>query len=390
MMRVQVYIVLLAAAALSWQGFGQEPAAPPPAEAAPAPPPGEAAPPPPEAAPAPPPAESPPAPPPAPDLTQVQIEVWISQTNEDGLRDIGANLNYERFIRGVEQTGSVERVRTDVLGLDPFQVTIPAPDMNPDPVDNVRLSPEAQNPWRPQGNTLVPDAIHPGVSTMGGAGLTFEVIDAGRGTIEGIVRGSETRADVDLISKPEMLVVNGGVAKLHAGEEVPYQQVAYNKAGLPALNVSWREVGVTMELTPLVLPNNLIQLNIAKLEISDLIGEKEIGGFNHPVFSTRQQSGSVIVPNEQTLVIGGLSTRSTTKREDRIPIIGRLPLLGIPFRGRSTNTSTTHLLIFVSPTVVDLRSLHPKAEEALQFWRKEKWKNADRIEEEISLMDVGL
>ena len=71
---------------------------------------------------------------------------------------------------------------------------------------------------------------------------------------------------------------------------------------------------------------------------------------------------------------------------------GKIPLLGIPFRSRKADSENRNLLIFVSPTVVDLRAPTPRAESALQFWRERgtEWINTPRIESERDAMQVGL
>lgn len=343
------------------------------------------------------PAPEPPPPPKAlTPIDQVQIQVWISQTDEDGLRELGANLNYTRFVREIEQSGSVERVGTRTFNPNAFDVQLPAPDANPYP-DNVRLTPESRNPWRPAGNTLTQIAPAPGtadapvdvINTVSGVGLTGQVIDAGRGTLEGIFRGIETKRDVDLISKPELLVINGQKAAIHAGEQVPYQSIEY-KNGRPVLGILWKDVGVNMELTPTVLPNRMVQLNFSKLDVTDRLSSQPIQSLEVPVFSQRSQTGGFIVPDGQTLVIGGLVTRNVTKTERRVPIVGKIPILGMPFRHRNASAQNSHLLIFVSPTVVDLRNMTEETTNAIQFWREEKWKHMDDIDEEIKQLEMDL
>src|SRR5690606_9430575 len=113
-------------------------------------------------------------------------------------------------------------------------------------------------------------------------------------------------------------------------------------------------------------------------------------GVDLPVLSVRQQLGMVLVPNGQTLVIGGLSSRIVRKTERRVPIVGRLPVLRLPFRSRTSEASNSHLLIFVSPTVVDLRDLRPDSISALNFWKEEQWRHTEEIEQEIKVMDEEL
>ena len=135
-----------------------------------------------EETPPPPPVEAPPAAQQVEAIRQVQIQVWISETTEDGLRDIGTNLDYTRFVRGNENSGSVERISTRVFDPNSFQVTLPAADANPY-ADNVRLTPDFPASVA-QGSTLQGDAI----TTQSGAGITFSIIDSGTGTIDGIAQ----------------------------------------------------------------------------------------------------------------------------------------------------------------------------------------------------------
>ena len=146
------------------------------------------------------------APPPDPGPTpikQVQMHVWISETNETGLKDLGANLSYTRFVRGVEESGSVQQVNTNVFDPTAQGVVLPAPDQNLFPA-----------PMRPDlsGN------LNDGLQTVGGIGLVASILDMGTGTIDGVFRAIETNTDIDLISKPELLVIDGTDAEIHAGE----------------------------------------------------------------------------------------------------------------------------------------------------------------------------
>lgn len=343
--------------------------APAPAEAAPAP------------APAPAPAEAAPAPPPPPPLTdirQVQVKVWISEANERGIRDIGANLNFVRFVRGVEQAGSVQEARTNLLPLDQFgTLNLPFP--------NQTLFPP---PLRPD----LDNNLANGLQDRQGAGLSFSIIDTPYGTIDGAIRALERQSDADLISRPELLVANGQPAVIKAGGQVPFQDAKITPPYPPQLQVQWRDVGVNLNFTPAILPDNMVQLTLTTLEVSDVNRIENFRGVDLPVFSTRSQTGIVYVPDSTTLVIGGLTSRVLRSTERRVPVLGKIPLLGIPFRSRKADSENRNLLIFVSPTVVDLRAPTPRAESALEFWRERgtEWINTPRIESERDAMQVGL
>jgi len=336
-------ILLLAAVALAPPAFGQDPA----------------------------PAEAPPAPAPLTPVDQVQVQVWITETSENGLRELGTNLQYTRVVRGIEQNGTVQEASTTVFNpLNPqFSVTMPTPE-----------SPYFTALRDAPGNPFA------GREDQYGGGVIANVISSNHGQIDAVFRGVEQKADVDLISKPEILVVNNGTAQIHAGGQVPFQNIAYNDKGVGQLKVTWQDIGVNLNLQPQILPNDTIKLLITELNVSDVVRFDTIRGIDLPVFANRSQTGEVLVPNGQTLVIGGLSSRTIQKSERRVPIVGRIPLLGMAFRGRTSEAKNTHLLIFVAPTAVNLRDMSTEAERALSFWQDRRWENSERISREIAIM----
>lgn len=320
--------------------------------------------------------EPPPPPPPAPPakpptaFRQVQMHVWISETTEQGLRNLGANLNYTRFVRGRENpTDALQQIVTNVFDTadSQFAVTLPRPDQS-----------------------LFDAPLRPGPQTQSGAGLTFSIIGDDHGTIDGVFRSIEETGDADLISKPELLVIEGMTASINAGGEVPFQGIQFNNKGVGVPNVDWKEIGVNVKVVPTIRPDNLIQLNLQQLEVTEVARFDRSRGLELPVISKRSQTGIVLVPNGQTLVIGGLSSRLVRKLERRVPILGRIPLIGIPFRSRQSDVSNTHLLIFVAPTIVDLRKMTPASTNALRFWQESGWRNVERIEQEVRSLEDEL
>lgn len=322
-----------------------------------------------------PPAEAPPAPPAPPpgpeDIRQVQIKVRIVETNERGLRKLGTNLNFNRFVRGEEQSGSLQRINTSVIDAtgDFNRVTLPVPGFG--------------TPLRPDedGNNAN------GIQTREGFGLTASVIDSDYGTLDAVFRGVEEGRDSDTVSRPEILVINGSKATITAGGALPYQGVEYKNNAPPALKVEFKELGVNMEITPTIQSNDVVKLFIEKLDVTDTLRIDNIRGVDLPVFSERSQTGTVYVPNGQTLVTGGLTSHVVRQSERRVPIVGTLPVIGFPFRSRQSESNKTTLLIFVTPTAVDLRNLNPQSQRALEFWKNGTWANEKRISAEKDAMD---
>ena len=330
-----------------------------------------------EEAPAPPPvAEAPAAPTVPPGLTpiqQVQMHVWISETSEQGLRELGTNLVYNRI---PENRGdSLQQVNSNVFDpLDPtYTVTMPAP-------DQTRFLP----PLRPD---LSGDTTN-GIQTQAGGGLNFTLVETNHGTYDGVFRAIAQNTDFDLISKPELLVVDNGLAEIHAGGEIPFQTISFDNKGVPNLQVTFQNVGVEMKIVPTIGTDNLIKLNIQSLNVTDIARVDKVRGLDLPVIATRSQVGTVEVPNGQALVIGGLSSHVNRDSERRVPVLGKIPVVGTLFRSRASEVKTTNLMIFVSPTVVDLRNMTEESTNAMRFWDEGSWRNQSTIQEEMILMDT--
>jgi general secretion pathway protein D len=77
------------------------------------------------------------------------------------------------------------------------------------------------------------------------------------------------------------------------------------------------------------------------------------GTINSPVINSRSADTVVVVPDRQTVVIGGLMLNQNQQVDSKIPVLGDIPLLGAAFRRRVKNDTKTELLIFLTPQIVN-------------------------------------
>ncbi len=307
-----------------------------------------------------------------PDL-QVQLQVWITQTTEQGLRDLGGNLRFTRQVRGKPNGGGQILQQFDITPFENgrFPVTVPAPDTNP-AWSHPTLRPNPRN-------------------SEGGVGITYTLIDNHYGSIDGFFRAIEQKADGEIISKPELLVINGQKARIEAQTQVPYQKVTYNsKNATLQLSLDRKPVGAIVEVVPTIQSDGMVSMNFSQIKISQFEVSRSIRGIDMPIVSDRIQKGTVLVPNGDMLVIGGLSTREVRQNQNKVPLVGDIPLLGMPFRWRGSSAETIHLLMWVAPTVIDLIHLDDKARSALHFWHREGYKYSDKIDQEMKLLKENL
>jgi len=308
------------------------------------------------------------------------VQVFISETNEQGLRDMGNSLEFKRFFKGKETSGSLQQVQSRVF--DPasgnfFGPTLPMPVASAP--DNFKPALRPDNDNNPRTSTPVPS----------GFGINSTILNSDVGAIESTFRALENRGDLDLISQPELLVESGKEATIKSGTRLPYQTLI-GQTSVTNLMIEWKDTGVNMKITPAIV-GDAIGINFAELNVADTLKPVQSRGLDLPSFSKRSQIGEVVVPNGQTLVIGGLSSRSIVSSEQRVPLLGDLPVLGVPFRKRLSKAKITTLVIFVRPTIVDLRALSKEGSSAMEFWKERgnEWTNRDRLEREIKLLGEG-
>ena len=185
-------------------------------------------------------------------------------------------------------------------------------------------------------------------SNAGSIGLSFL---AGNVLLDLELTALEAEGDGEIISTPRVVTANQSEAFIQQGVEIPYEQAA--SSGATA--VQFKEAVLELRATPLITPDNRVQL---ELEVKqDSVGEiYQTGrGGSVPSIDTRELSTSVLVNNGETIVLGGIFQDERARKEDRVPYLSAIPVLGNLFKRRANETKKRELLIFVTPTIVEDR-----------------------------------
>src|SRR5512146_700941 len=165
--------------------------------------------------------------------------------------------------------------------------------------------------------------------------------------------------DTNILSTPQVLAADNQKAKIVVGENVPFPTgQAQGITGGTLVTIERKDVGVTLELTPQVLEDDLIRLEI-KQEITAIeptvaqtIGTGTSSVPVGPTTTKRSMETTTIAKDLQTLVIGGLVRDNILLTENKVPFLGDIPLLGWLFRSQSRQTQKLNLLVFLTPTLV--------------------------------------
>ncbi len=159
---------------------------------------------------------------------------------------------------------------------------------------------------------------------------------------------------VSIVSTPHLTTLDNREAEIKVGANIPYvtrEDTDSTDINRTVRTYDYRDVGVNLKITPQINHNNEVILDIFQ-EISTLVpgqGEDRLA----PSTLKRSAVTTVSIADRQTLVIGGLSGKSMTAGENRVPFLGRIKGLGWLFRNRSRADEKTDLYIFITPTVID-------------------------------------
>ena len=327
------------------------------------------------------------------DIKQVHIEAKFMEVEQKILNELGVNWNLNPTVAG---TGTVNAA-TNLRSINSVFATNNAQVRSVIITAGATATSAAINNIIPQPAPNFPGGINLGNSAQS---YTANVGIIGAETLRVAIRAIEENAGSDLMSSPSLTVLDNKTAVIKVAQLLRYPQ-AYGDtqsnvgtggggtgattgaavaitAGTPQ-DFTQMEVGVSLEVTPTVGADDSIALNL-KPKVTEFEGFVEYGGtsiaisggvsvsvpsgFFQPIFSTREVTTEVTVFDGATVVIGGLTREEVKTVDDKVPVLGSIPLIGAAFRSSGKTIQKKSLMVFVTANLVSpggatLRSSHP-------------------------------
>lgn len=146
-----------------------------------------------------------------------------------------------------------------------------------------------------------------------------------------------------IISSPRVITADNVEANIEQGTEIPFQTAT--AAGATA--ITFKKAVLRLKVRPQITPddNVIMTLNVNK----DSVGQTTVAG---PAIDTKQVTTEVLVENGGTVGIGGIYTQDENIQQNKIPLLGDIPLLGFMFRNERRFNDRRELLVFVTPRIV--------------------------------------
>ena len=160
-----------------------------------------------------------------------------------------------------------------------------------------------------------------------------------------VIQALQQKNLLQILAEPNLIAVNGKEASFLAGGEFPYP-VVQPGAGFTAVTISFREFGVQLKFTPVIMPNGNIHLRVApSVSQLDFTNALTISGFTIPALSTRKAETEFELRDGQSFVIAGLLDNRLTDIYSKVPGLGDIPILGNFFRSKNEQKSKTELMV---------------------------------------------
>jgi general secretion pathway protein D len=194
--------------------------------------------------------------------------------------------------------------------------------------------------------------------------------------VEAVISFLNSSYDAQVFSTPRVVTLDNQMAHIEVIRTYPVISMSgasANSSG--SASVTYSNVGTILDVTPRISANDKIWLNVIP-EVSDHFADVNIsvaggaGGttssYPVPIFDRRKVQSQVMIPNGNTLVMGGLVQDSPNASYTKVPFLGDIPGLGWAFHSESKSMSKDNLLIFLTPTIVKDSDFQPTTSTFLQ------------------------
>jgi general secretion pathway protein D len=197
------------------------------------------------------------------------------------------------------------------------------------------------------------------VAALGGVTkptLAVAQVDLDGVSFGAVVSALASLSNANLLSTPSIVTLDNTEAKIVVGEEIPFRSGSFTTTGdgsnNPFTTVTREDVGIELTVTPHVYDNKEVRMEVAQ-NISNVL-DSTVGSstFADVVTSKRSIETTVLASSGETIVLGGLIQDNANRSENRVPVLGSIPVIGNLFKSKSKRQVKTNLVVFIRPTVI--------------------------------------
>jgi general secretion pathway protein D len=211
-----------------------------------------------------------------------------------------------------------------------------------------------------------------------GSGFTLGVGSLSNGNgIAGIIRALSSDASTNIVATPSLVTLDNMEAEIVIGKNVPFVTGQYASAttggsttASPFQTIKRENVGVKLKILPKINQGDAITLTINQ-EVSSVALQST--GASDLITNTRTISTTVIANDKDLIILGGLIDDQAVDNQEKVPILGDLPVIGGAFRYKKSSLVKRNLMVFIRPTIIrDAAMLESLSHKKYQFLRAQQ------------------
>ncbi len=214
-----------------------------------------------------------------------------------------------------------------------------------------------------------------------------------------VLNAYQEDSDINIIATPQILTTDNKEASIVVGENVPYitsRNSSDTGSTQDYTNYDYKDVGTTLKITPQINQANLVRLEIS-VEVTKLKSAADVAT---PTTFKRTANTTVVLHNEETVVIGGIIGQDTSSGDYKVPFLGDIPLIGWLFKSHGKSIKKTNMFIFITPRIVEnspeLANIYYKKRDIMEYVQEGSSEIPDRFfydkpnpEHATALADIG-
>lgn len=179
------------------------------------------------------------------------------------------------------------------------------------------------------------------------------------GSFGAIVQALTTNGNNDILATPSVLVLNNQKAMISDGKNIGMYNRQYSTNttttadnAIPYNTYDRKDVALSLNVTPQIAPDNTVRL-VIKQKDDSLAQDAQNKDPNNPVINTSKINTTVLVNSGDILVLGGLISTNDTEQDQKIPVLGDIPLLGRLFHNKTHTAEKKNLVVFIRPMIIN-------------------------------------
>jgi len=159
--------------------------------------------------------------------------------------------------------------------------------------------------------------------------------------------------ELNILSTPNILTLDNTEARIKVGDTIPFLTgSALTTGGVSTSNITREDIALELSVTPQITEGDNVRM-VIKQKIEDFSNATNpLEATAGPATSIREIESEVVVPNGQTVVLGGLMQDKDTRSVTKVPLLGDIPIIGWLFKGTSVSRRKVNLLVFLTPTII--------------------------------------